>query len=64
MKVEHVILFEADVAAEVLPDDALPGWEESVIEELFQVFRQVYVLELRRAGSLLLHELDCFKSHV
>ena len=46
VEVEHVILFETDVTAEVFADDALPSREESVVKQLFQVFRKVYVLDL------------------
>lgn len=53
VEVEHVFLFETDIAAKVLAHNALPGREESVIEQLFQVFRQVHVLDLGQTGSLL-----------
>ena len=64
MEVEHVSVLETDVAAEVLAHDALPSWEELVVEELFELFGQVNVLELARALGLLLDELDCFQTHV
>ena len=38
MEVEHVLGFKTDIAAEVLAHDALPGWEESFIKQLLQLF--------------------------
>ena len=64
VEVEHVSVFKADIAAEVLAHDALPRREELIVEELFELLGQVDVLELARALGLLLDELDCFQTHV
>ena len=64
MEVEHVLFLEADIAAKVLANDALPGWEEGIIEELLKLLGQVNVLEFGGALCLLLDELDGFQAHV
>ena len=64
MEVEHVFVLEADVAAEVLAHDALPGREKRLVEGLLELLCQVYVLELARSGHSLLHELDRLEAHI
>ena len=59
-----MFVLEADVAAEVLAHDALPGREKRLVEGLLELFCQVHILELARAGHSLLHELDRLEAHI
>ncbi len=43
VEVQHVVLFESDLAPEVLAHDALPGLVKQVIEHLLQFPRKHYV---------------------
>jgi hypothetical protein len=64
MEVEHVLSFKADITSEVLTNDALPGWEESFIEQLLELFGEIDILELGRSGCFLLNELNRLQSHI
>ena len=64
MEVEHVLSFETDIASKVLANNALPSGEEGFIEQLLELFGKVNVLELGGARCFLLHELDCFQTHI
>ena len=64
MEVEHVVRLETDIAPKVFANNALPGGEESFIEQFLELFGQVNVLELARSGCFLLHELNCLQSHI
>ena len=64
MEVEHVLVFKVYIAAEVFANDTLPGWEECFIEKLLEFFGDVDVLEFRLSCHPMLHELNCFQSHV
>ena len=58
MEVQHVFVLEADVAAEVLANNTLPGWEEFLVEELLEVLGQIDVLKLALSTHSRLNELD------
>ena len=64
MEVEHVLSFKTDITSEVLTNDALPGWEESFIEQLLELFSEIDVLELGGSGCFLLYELNRLQSHI
>ena len=64
MEVEHVLSFETDITSEVLTNDALPGWEESFIKQLLELFSEIDVLELSGSGCFLLYELNRLQSHI
>ena len=64
MEVEHVLSFETNIAAKVLTNDALPGWEESFVKQLLELLGEVDVLELGAARCFLLNELNCLQAHI
>ena len=64
MEVEHVLSFETDITSEVLTNNALPGWEESFIEQLLELFGEIDILELGGSGCFLLYELNRLQSHI
>ena len=64
VEVEHVFVLEADFTTEVLSNDTLPSREECFIKKLFELLCQINILELALTRHSLLHEFDCFQSHV
>ena len=66
VEVNHVAALEANLAAKVLSDDALPGGVEAFIEVGFQISRQLHVrnLLLRVLGCLVLHEFDSLQLQI
>ena len=43
VEVDHVLIFETDLAAEVFANNALPRWVEELIEVGFQLTRHLHI---------------------
>ena len=63
-EVNHMLVLETDLRAEILAHYALPGWMESFIKSLLQLSRKINVLDLLHLASLVKHQLDGLQLHV
>ena len=67
VKVDAMLIFVADVCAEVLPHNALPRRVEVLIKILLQFFCQHHLLQVLHLAVIIyphLHEFHCLELHI